>query len=368
MSRKPKVRRRRSALIDILNGFLSILVLAVIISVGAAVWGINQFYADGRTTEDATFAVERGNGLATVAQRLEDAKLIGNRWIFMAGAMAEKKERALKHGEYTIAAGSSMADVLRELTEGTPITYAVTFPEGYTSWQIVERLKSEDLLVGDVEFLPVEGTLLPDTYAYERGDTRQSVLDRMKDAMDDAVSEIWANRDPDLPLVTPDDMVTLASIVEKETGIASERPQVASVFINRLKQPMRLQSDPTTIYGITKGIGTLGRGLKKSELEAKTPYNTYQIDGLPAGPICNPGIDALKAVANPDDTKYLYFVAAGATPSDGHLFAATYDEHRKNVAKWRAVERDAAEQAARDAEQAREALEEQAAQEAGQSQ
>ena len=362
---KSRARRKRSALIDILNGFLSILVLAIIILVGIAVWGISQFHADSTTTEDQIFVVERGNGLSTVAQRLEDAGLISNRWVFIGGTVAEKKERGLRHGEYRLPAGASMADILKELTEGTPIVYSVTFPEGYTSWQIVERLNQADLLEGVIDTVPPEGSLLPDTYAYERGATRQSVLDRMIKAHDEAVAEIWAGRDPDLPLKTPEELVTLASIVEKETGVDGERPQVASVFVNRLKRPMRLQSDPTTIYGITKGVGTLGRGLKKSELEAETPYNTYKIDGLPPTPIANPGLAALKATANPADTDYLYFVAAGATPSDGHLFAASYAEHRKNVAKWRAVEREAAAEAARDAEAAREQMEQQAAEAAG---
>ncbi len=368
MPRKSRTRRRRSTLIDILNGFLSLLVLAIIILIGVTVWGVSQFYADGKTTEDTSFIVERGDGLSVVAQRLEDNGLISNYVLFMVGAMAEKKERALKHGEYRLTAGASMAAILDELTEGTPVTYSVTFPEGYTSWQVVEKLNAADLLEGQIETLPKEGTLLPDTYAYERGDTRQSVIDRMTEACDKALTEIWAGRDPDLPLETPEDLLILASIVEKETGVASERAEVASVFVNRLKRGMRLQSDPTVIYGITKGIGTLGRGLRKSELEAKTDYNTYQIDGLPAGPIDNPGIDALKATANPAKTNYLYFVAAGANPSDGHLFAATYAEHQQNVAKWRAVERQLAEDTAREAEAAREELERQAAEAAGQAQ
>ena len=166
---KSRERRKRSALIDILNGFLSILVLAIIIMVGVAVWGIAQFNADGTTTEDQTFIVERGNGLSTVAQRLEDAGLISNRWVFIGGALAEKKERAIKRGEYNLSAGASMADILTELTEGTPIVYSVTFPEGYTSWQIVEKLNQADLLEGVIETVPPEGSLLPDTYAYERG-------------------------------------------------------------------------------------------------------------------------------------------------------------------------------------------------------
>jgi UPF0755 protein len=352
--------------VDILNGFLSLLVLTVVVAAGLAVWGISQFHAEGKNPEEVTFIVERGNGLSTVAQRLEDAGLISNRWVFVGGAMAEKKERDLKHGEYRLAAKASMSDILTELTEGTPVIHSVTFPEGLTSWQVVERLKAAELLEGDIETLPAEGTLLPDTYAFERGETRQSVIDRMVEARAAALAGIWAGRDPDLPLKSAEELVILASIVERETGVADERPQVASVFVNRLKRGMRLQSDPTTIYGITKGIGALGRGLRKSELEAKTDYNTYQIDGLPVGPIANPGLEALKATANPATTNYLYFVAAGETPSDGHLFAATYAEHQKNVAKFRAVERQMALESAREAEAAREALEEQAAEEAGQ--
>ncbi len=363
---KRKIRRRRSALIDILNGFLSLLVLALIIFGGAVLWGISEFYAASGNPEDTSFIVERGNGLSTVAQRLEDAGLISNHWVFIAGTVAEKKERALRHGEYRLTAHASMADVLHELTEGTPVTYAVTFPEGLTSWQIVEKLNATDLLDGEIEIVPAEGTLLPDTYSFERGDTRQSVLDRMMGARDKTVEQIWAGRDPDLPLKTPEELVILASIVEKETGIASERPEVASVFVNRLKKGMRLQSDPTTIYGITKGVGTLGRGLKRSELEARTDYNTYQIDGLPKGPIANPGTDALEAVAHPARTDYLYFVAAGAKPSDGHLFASTYKQHQQNVAKFRAVEREVAADAAREAEAARQEMEKQAADAAGQ--
>ncbi len=363
---KRKVRRRRSALIDILNGLLSLLVLAVIISGAVILWGISQFNAEGKIAEDTTFIVERGNGLSTVAERLDDAGLITNRWIFVAGALAEKKERDLRHGEYRLTARASMAEILHELTEGTPVVHSVTFPEGLTSWQIVERLNAAELLEGEIETIPAEGSLLPDTYAYERDASRQSVLERMQKARKDVLAEIWAGRDPDLPLNSPEELVILASIVEKETGVAGERPQVASVFVNRLNKGMRLQSDPTTIYGITKGVGVLGRGLRKSELEAKTDYNTYQLDGLPAGPIANPGIDALKATANPDETDYLYFVAAGADPSAGHLFAKTYKEHQQNVAKFRAVQREAAAEAAREAEEAREQLEQQAAEAAEQ--
>lgn len=369
-ARRARRPRRRNALIDIVNGFLTLFVIGIVIVGAILFWGANRFYADGDFAEDTTFQVESGSGLSTIAQRLEDAGLIENRWIFQAGALAQKKERNVKAGEYELQAASSMADILKELTEGTPITHAVTIPEGWTSWQVAERVNANELLTGDPVEVPPEGSLMPDTYAFERGDDRATIIARMTKAQTEALAEVWAGRDPDLALETPEELVILASIVERETGVASERPQVASVFINRLKRNMRLQSDPTIIYGITRGVGTLGRGLKRSEIEQKTDYNTYQIDGLPAGPIDNPGLEALKATANPAKTKYLYFVAAGPVPSDGHLFAASYAEHRKNVAKWRAIEKQAAEEAAaaeaaKEAEQARAELEAQAAADAG---
>lgn len=363
--KQKRPKKRRSALLDVLNGLLMLLVLGIVAVGGIIYWGAQQFYASGPIGDTAVFQVERGNGLATVSQRLEDAGLISNRWVFQAGAVALKKERALKTGEYEIPANASMSTILKTLTEGTPITYAVTIPEGFTSWQVVQRLEAEDALTGKIAAVPPEGSLMPDTYAFERGDNRNDVLARMQKAQEAALAAIWSDRDPDLPLKTPQELVTLASIVEKETGVPDERARVAAVFINRLKRGMRLQSDPTIIYGITNGQGPLGRGLKRSEIEQKTDYNTYQIDGLPPGPIANPGLSSMEAVAHPAQTKDLYFVAAGALPSDGHLFAQTYAEHQRNVAKWRAVEREAAKEAAAAAEKAREELEAQQAQKAG---
>jgi UPF0755 protein len=257
-----------------------------------------------------------------------------------------------------------MSEILTELTTGTPIRYAVTIPEGWTSWQVVQRVNADDRLTGTIDNLPPEGSILPGSYDYLPGDTRQSVIERMQAAMTTALAETWESRQPDLPLSSPAELLILASIVERETGVAEERPQVAAVFVNRLKQRMRLQSDPTIIYGITLGQSTLDRGLRRSEIEQKTAYNTYQIDGLPPTPIANPGIEALRAVANPDSHNYLYFVAKGATPREGHVFAETYAEHQKNVARYREIEREAAEQAAQDAEAARQALEAEEAQEA----
>lgn len=359
--------RRRNGLIDILNGFLSLLVIAIILIGGLFFFGLNRFYSPGNIPEDTTFLVESGSSLGVTAERLETRGLIDNRMIFQAAGIALKKQGKLKAGEFKIAAHSSMADILSELTEGTPVLYGVTVPEGFTSWQVIERINADSHLIGEITSLPPEGSILPNTYSYIPGDTRQSVLDKMQAAHKKALEEVWANRDPDLPIKTPEELVTLASVVEKETGVASERPQVAAVFVNRLKKGMRLQSDPTIIYGITKGQSTLGRGLKKSELEAKTPYNTYQIDGLPAGPIANPGIESLRAAANPAKTNDLYFVAAGPVPSDGHLFSETYAQHRKNVAKWRAIEKQMALDAQADTEAAKDAIEAEQAKETGDS-
>ena len=344
--RKPRRRRRQNGFIEIGNALLGLVVLGILGAGGVLFFGAQQFYARGPVSDPTTFVVERNSGLGTVAARLEEKGLIANRFVFQAGGWALKKQGQLKAGEFNIPAGASMADILREMTEGRAIQHAVTVPEGYTVWQVVSRLVEEPLLTGDLPAAPpAEGTILPQTYNYDRGATRASVLQRMQDEMKAEVDRIWAACDPevcgpDQPIKSPEELVTLASVVEKETGLASERPQVAAVFINRLKRGMRLQSDPTIIYGITKGQGPLGRDLRRSEIDAVTEYNTYQIDGLPKGPIANPGIDALEAVANPADTADLYFVAAGADPSEGHLFAATYSEHQENVARYRQIVRE----------------------------
>ena len=354
-----KTRRRRSSngFIDILNGLLTLLVIGLLVAGGLAVYGASQFYGAGPLKEEATFRVESGSGLSSIATRLEEQGLISNQYIFQLGGRVLERQSAIKAGDFRIPAGASMAEILKELSEGNPIRYAVTIPEGWTSWEVLQRINGDSNLTGEVSTLPPEGSILPGSYDYVPGDTRQSVLDKMQTAMTDALASIWAERDPDLPLETPEQMLVLASVVEKETGVASERPQVAAVFVNRLREGMRLQSDPTIIYGITKGQGSLGRGIRRSEIEAKTEYNTYQINGLPPTPIANPGIDALRAVAHPDSHDYLYFVAKGATPREGHVFAETYAEHQKNVAQYRKIAAEAAAQAEADAEAARQALE-----------
>ena len=335
-ARRPR-RRSRNGFLDILNGLLTLLVLGLLVAGGAFLYGASQFYGDGPLTE----------GLGSVATRLEEQGLIANRYVFQLGGRALERAAALKAGDFRIPAGASMEDILIELTEGNPIRYAVVIPEGWSSYEVLQRVNANENLVGEVAGLPAEGSVLPGSYDYVPGDTRQSVIDRMQAAMTTALADVWATRQPDLPIETPEELLVLASIVERETGVASERPQVAAVFVNRLREGMRLQSDPTIIYGITQGQAPLGRGLRRSEIEQVTDYNTYQIDGLPPTPIANPGIEALQAVANPDSHDYLYFVAKGALPSEGHVFAETYAEHRQNVAQYRRIEDEAA--AAREA-------------------
>ena len=360
-----KVRRRRrssNGFVDILNGLLTLLVIGIVVIGGGFFYVASQYYGDGPATEQKTFRVESGSTLTTTANRLEEQGLISNALIFSQFGSRVERNIIIKAGDFNLPAGASMADILKELTEGDPIRYAVTIPEGWTAWEVIQRLNGSGDLVGEVSTLPAEGSILPGSYDYVPGDTRQSVLDKMQAAMATELAAVWEGRQADLPIDTPEQLLVLASIVEKETGVATERPQVAAVFVNRLREGMRLQSDPTIIYGITKGQSTLGRGLRRSEIEAQTPYNTYQIDGLPPTPIANPGIDALKAVANPDSHEYLYFVAKGASPSEGHVFAETYAEHRQNVARYREIAAEAAAAAESEAESARQALE---AEEAG---
>ncbi len=354
-SKRDKRRRRRSgSLVQILNGILALVILAMALVVAVALYGVSRFYAEGPLAEDTVFLVERGSGLGGTANSLADAGIIDNPWIFRFGGVALRQQDRIKAGEFRIAARSTMAEVLREITEGRPILHQVTIPEGFTSWQVVERLQAADDLAGDIEAVPAEGTLLPNTYSYQRGDDRQAVLDAMAAGFQSALAEVWEGRDPDLPISSPQELVTLASIVEKETGVPEERPRVAAVLVNRLVRGMRLQSDPTTIYGITGGQDVLGRGLRQSEIRGETPYNTYVISGLPPGPIANPGVESLRAAANPADTNDLYFVADG---TGGHAFAETYAEHRRNVAEWRRIESERAEAAEAAALDARDELE-----------
>ena len=366
--RKQKRKRRGGGLVSVLNALLTLVVIGILVVVGVFLYGANEFYADGAVKSDANFTVERGSSVMTIANRLQEqgvipsGNLLPSNWVFWAGTRGLKREADIKAGVYLIKANSSMADVLKEITEGKPLDFFVNVIPGDTSYLVAERLNADNPnLTGEPVALPPEGSLLAVRYDFFPGDSRQSVLDKMQSEMKAKVAAIWAGRDPaiDSVIKSPEEMVTLASIVEKETGLETERPQVAAVFINRLKKGMRLQTDPTVLYGVTQGKTVLSRGPTSAELKAKTPYNTYQIDGLPPGPIANPGEAALKAVANPAETNDLYFVAKSADPAEGHLFAETYAQHRKNVALYRKAAAEA------DAEAAKEALEAEQAEGAG---
>ena len=286
--------------------------IVISIAVGAALFiGKQRFEAPGPLAEDKMVNIPRGLGIRDIADLLQREGVIDQPYVFMGSVIALKARGELKYGEYQFNKQASVADVVDTITEGKVIQHALTVPEGLTSEQIVARLLENDALTGQIKEIPREGTLLPETYKFTRGMTREQIVQRMQQANRRVLQEVWERRMPDLPIKTPEQLVTLASIVEKETGRPDERTRVAAVFVNRLKVRMRLQSDPTIIYGLTGGKGSLGRPILKSEIEQPTPYNTYVVDGLPPGPIANPGRASLEAAANPARTKELYFVADG---------------------------------------------------------
>lgn len=375
---------------------LTLFIVLLLLAGGLVMWGKGQYTDAGPLEQAICLRVESGSNMRKVSANLAEQGAISNPAIFKAGADYTKKSNALKAGSYLIAAGSSMQAIVDEITRsgrstcGTEVNfrigiltaemqvreldpttnryvevmafvpgegdapegyskitaqpdvrYRVTLAEGVTSWQVVEELKQAEFLEGPVADLPDEGSLAPDSYEVARGTERAALLVEMQQEQAQILADLWQSRADDLPIRTPEEALVLASIVEKETGVPQERKQVASVFINRLEQGIRLQTDPAVIYGITKGQGALGRGLRQSELRAKTPFNTYVIDGLPPTPIANPGRASIEAALNPDATKYLFFVADG---SGGHAFAETLAEHNRNVAAWRAIEAERAKQ------------------------
>ncbi len=329
-------RRARHPMVIALN-FVLMTVVIILGAVGAGLYiGKSKFDAPGPLTENRSVVVPRGATVDTISTLLKRTNVIANDFIFSTAVRLYKADDQLKAGEYLFEPAVSMRQVMDILTSGRAILHAVTVPEGLTVDKIIERLRGDPVLVGDIVEIPGEGELLPETYKFTRGATRQQMIDQMRRARDRVLEEIWARRSPDLPVKTKQEFVTLASIVEKETGRADERPRVAAVFINRLRRGMRLQSDPTIIYGLFGGAGKPpDRPLYRSDIEKATPYNTYVIDGLPPAPIANPGRAALEAVANPSRTDDLYFVADG---TGGHVFAKTLDEHNRNVARWRSIE------------------------------
>lgn len=369
---------------------LTLLVVALFLLGGLILWGQGQYSNAGPLSEPICLRVERGSNMARVSRDLEAQGAVTSAIIFRMGADYEDRAQDLKAGNFLVPPGASMADIVDEITGGgestcgTDVVYRIgvtrltvqvreldpatgqfaelasftpgegevpeaygekkaevgtrfriALAEGVTSWQVVESLKQIDLLEGDIAEVPAEGALAPDSYEVTRGATRASVIERMAASQADRIARVWDNRRDGLPIETPEEMLILASIIEKETSLAEERGRVASVFVNRLNQGMRLQTDPTVIYGVTEGRGTLGRGLRQSELRRETPWNTYVIAGLPPTPIANPGLASLEAAVNPDDTDFIFFVADG---TGGHAFAVTLDEHNRNVARWRQIE------------------------------
>ncbi|MFM7444978.1 MAG: endolytic transglycosylase MltG [Tabrizicola sp.] len=375
---------------SVASNALTLFIVILIAMAALVAWGRNEFFAAGPLAEPICLQVERGASLSSVSRNLEERGAISDARIFRIGAEYADRAGDLKFGSYMVPAKASMSEVLEAITDSgrstcgrdlnfrigvtksdvvlseldlatnnlaevarfdagadplppeylevsddPALVLRITVAEGVTSWQIVDALKKADFLQGALETVPPEGSLAPGGYEVERGTERATLIASMTEKQAAILAEAWANRAEGLPYDTPEEALIMASIIEKETGIAEERGRVASVFINRLQQGMRLQTDPTVIYGITKGEGVLGRGLRQSELRRETPYNTYVIDGLPPTPIANPGAEAIKAAVNPDSTDYLFFVADG---SGEHAFAETLDEHNKNVAAWRKIE------------------------------
>jgi UPF0755 protein len=327
----------RHPLIIIGNAVISAFVLVALAAGVALFVGKQRFEAAGPLPADRIVNIPRGSGMRDIADILSRDGVIDQSWLFIGGVLVLKAREDLKAGEYEFKAHSTMRDVVATIVEGKVVAHQVSLPEGLTSQQIVARLLQDDVLAGDIKEIPREGSLLPDTYNFARGINREQMIQRMQQAQQRLLREVWDHRSPDLPLKTPEQLVVLASLIEKETGKPDERSRVAAVFVNRLKQKMRLQSDPTIIYGLVGGKGTLGRPIMKSEIEQPTPYNTYVIDGLPPGPIANPGRASLEAAANPARTRELYFVADG---TGGHVFAETYEQHQRNVTRLRSIESD----------------------------
>lgn len=369
---------------------LTILVVGLFLMGGLILWGQSQYKAEGPLETAICLQVQSGSNMTKVSHELEDQGAISSAVIFRMAADYTDRAQQLKAGSFLVREGASMEQIIDEITstgvstcgseieyrigvtriqtrvrELDPATldfveiasfdaseaeipaaytekrdaadtrYRVSVAEGVTSWQVVEALKAFDALTGEVSDIPAEGMLAPDSYDVTVGSDRMAVLQNMQEKQQLRINAAWENRQEGLPLESPEEMLILASIIEKETGVPEERGQVASVFVNRLNQGMKLQTDPTVIYGVTKGQGTLGRGLRRSELRRATPWNTYLIDGLPPTPIANPGLASLEAAVDPDSTSFVFFVADG---TGGHAFAETLQEHNRNVAKWREIE------------------------------
>jgi UPF0755 protein len=353
----PRSRAARNPVVVVLN-FAITAVLAAIVLIGGAVFAARlQFERPGGFDDAHTLTVRPGASADEVADAVQREGL-GNRWVFIAGVRLAGAEGRLKAGEYLVSAHASLSDVMRDMVDGRVIVHSITFPEGLTSQQIVDCLMGDTILVngytsglsarqvencrndaaglmGTIAAVPAQGTLLPETYPFSGGDTRQAIIDRMKRDAARVLADVWSRRAPDLPLKSPDQLLTLASIIEKETSLADERSRIAAVYINRLRINMKLDADPTVTYAVFKGAAPpSGYRLTSADKQVKSDYNTYAVGGLPPGPIANPGRAALEAAANPSRTRDLYFVADA---TGGHVFAESYDDHQRNVARYRAA-------------------------------
>jgi len=328
-------RRARHPLVIAGNAILTILLVVGLAAGAIYSFGKQRLEAPGPLEAEKVVNIPRGLGLREIADLLAKENVIEQPWLFIGGVVVLKAREDLKYGEYKFGKNLTLRETIETIVEGKVVQHAFTIPEGLTSEQIVARLAEVDFLAGNIREIPKEGTLLPDTYNFPRGATREQAIQRMQQAHARVLKEIWDRRSTDVPVRSPEALVTLASIVEKETGRPDERSRVAAVFVNRMRQRMKLQSDPTIIYGLVGGKGTLGRPIMRSEIDQPTPYNTYVVEGLPPGPIANPGRASLEATASPARTKELFFVADG---SGGHAFAENLQQHQQNVTKLRAFE------------------------------
>jgi len=310
------------------------LVVLFAAAAGMLVWGASAYDEPGPLAEDATVVLPRGSSVGRISRILEDNGVLANPNLFRIVVRASGQSKSLQAGEYLFPAHTSMRAVTEQLIQGDTVARRLTLAEGLTNHEILRVVSEAEALVGPVPKIGREGTLLPETYHYAYGDTREAVIGRMQQAMRELVDDLWPHRAPDLPFDTAEQAVVLASIVEKETAIAEERARVAGVFVNRLRRGMRLQSDPTVVFAVTNGAGPLGRRLTREDLSTDSAFNTYRIKGLPPAPIANPGRASLEAVLRPAATDDLYFVADG---NGGHAFAKTLKEHQENVRRWRQI-------------------------------
>lgn len=310
----------------------------VVLAVSGAAYGFHVFNAytgnSGPNEEETVVLLPRGSGVSQIINRLDEAGVIDHPLMFRLAIRMGGHDRSLKAGEYAFAPRITPNEVIAKLTEGKSMLRRLTVIEGQTVAEAMRLIDAAEGLIGELPKKPKEGTLLPETYLYSQGDSKADLIKRMQDAMTEVLEKAWAGRSGDLPIDNLEDALILASIIDKETAVAEERFKVAAVFANRLRLGMRLQSDPTIIYGLTGGEGPLDRELTRQDWKLDDPYNTYRIDALPPGPIGNPGRLSIEAVMQPADVDYLYFVADG---TGGHAFAVTLDEHNDNVARWRRI-------------------------------